>query len=97
MKAIHDFQVKSGMTPADGYAGLKVLRGSGAHRRDFNALRRISKNGIGAITQTPTPHSIVHFACRDQFTATLSPARVQPCWAHETKHGQTTSPTMLIV
>ncbi len=25
MKAIHDFQVKSGMVPADGYAGLKVL------------------------------------------------------------------------
>lgn len=25
MKAVHDFQVKVGMTPADGYAGLKVL------------------------------------------------------------------------
>jgi hypothetical protein len=25
MKAVRDFQIKSGMTPADGYAGLKVL------------------------------------------------------------------------
>ena len=25
MKAVRDFQVKAGMTPADGYAGLKVL------------------------------------------------------------------------
>jgi lytic murein transglycosylase len=25
MKAIHDFQIKAGMIPADGYAGLKVL------------------------------------------------------------------------
>jgi hypothetical protein len=25
MKAIRDFQVKAGLTPADGYGGLKVL------------------------------------------------------------------------
>ena len=25
MKAVHDFQIKAGITPADGYAGLKVL------------------------------------------------------------------------
>ena len=25
MKAVKNFQVKSGLTPADGYAGLKVL------------------------------------------------------------------------
>ena len=25
MRAIRDFQIKAGMTPADGYAGLKVL------------------------------------------------------------------------
>jgi peptidoglycan lytic transglycosylase B len=25
MKAIKDFQIKAGLTPADGYGGLKVL------------------------------------------------------------------------
>ena len=40
MKAVHDFQIKAGITPADGYAGLRSWRGCALHRDVFFTLPR---------------------------------------------------------